>query len=169
MRQVPVRAAVVVPLLCLLVLPAVSLRADAGTELREALLAATVRAIGLEIGAARGKLKAAEEGTGPQENVEGFRRKIRDLEAERAKFDSLEPGGYPAPVKTPADPASVLESSGGSGPVLPPAIREAAVRVDGPCADGALLPVEGASRSGPFYHLAGIAGGDYYVYVVGVR
>ncbi|MBN1836452.1 MAG: hypothetical protein JW820_11420, partial [Spirochaetales bacterium] len=31
----------------------------------------------------------------------------------------------------------------------------------GPYADGSLLAVRGASRSGPFYHLAGIAGGDY--------
>ena len=33
--------------------------------------------------------------------------------------------------------------------------------MDGPCAAGARLPVEEASRSGPFYHLAGIRGRDY--------
>jgi hypothetical protein len=37
-------------------------------------------------------LKSAEEGTGPQENVERFRQKIRDLEAEQARFGSLKPG-----------------------------------------------------------------------------
>jgi hypothetical protein len=152
---------VVLLVLCALVLPAALLRADTGTELKKALLAATVRAVGLEIEAARKKLKSAEEGTGPQENVERFRQKIRDLEAEQARFGSLKPEDYPAPVRTPADPASVLETSGGFGPVLPPVIRKATVDVDVPCVDGALLPVRGASRSGPFYHLAGIAGGDY--------
>jgi hypothetical protein len=39
----------VILVLCALVLPAALLRADAGTELRKALLAATVRAIELEI------------------------------------------------------------------------------------------------------------------------
>ena len=72
-------------------------------------------------------------------------------------------------MKKPSDLASVLETSGGFGPVLPPLIREATVNMDGPCAKGSLLPVERASRSGPFYHLAGIAGGDYYVYVLSVR
>ncbi len=161
MRQAPVRTPVVVLILCALVLPAVMLRADAGPELRKTLLAATVRAIELEIEAVRRKLKAAEEGTGPKENAEGFRQKIRDLESEQARFSSLEPGEYPEPVEKPSGPASVLESSGSSGPVLPPVIREATIRVDSPCADGALLSVEGASRSDPFYHLAGIAGGDY--------
>jgi hypothetical protein len=40
-------------------------------------------------------------------------------------------------------------------------VREVTVRLDGPLAEGALLPVEGTSKSGPFYHLAGIASGDY--------
>jgi hypothetical protein len=125
------------------------------------LQAATVRAIELEIGATRPKLKAAEEGTGPKENVERFRQKIRDLEAERAKLADVDPDAYPAPVPKPSGPDSVLEQSAAYGPVLPPGIREVTVRLDGPLAEGALLPVEGTSKSGPFYHLAGIAGGDY--------
>ena len=161
MRRAPVRAAAAALALGLLALSAAPLRAEAGTELRGSLLAATVRAIELEIGAARVKLKAAEGGTGPQENAERFRRQIRDLEAERARLAALEPGGYPAPVKEAAGPASVLESSAGHGPLLPPVIREAVVRLEGPCAEGDLLPVEGATRSGPFFRLAGIAGGDY--------
>lgn len=163
MRRVLARAPGVVLILGALVLPAALLQADAGADARKALLAATVKAVELEIKAAREKLKAAEEGTVSKQNVERFRQKIRSLEAELARFASLEPGEYPEPVKAPSDPASVLESSGRFGPVLPPVIREAAVRVESPCADGVLLPVEGASRSGPFYHLAGIAGGDYGV------
>ncbi len=125
------------------------------------LLAATGRAIGLETEATRQKLKAAEEGTGPKDNVERLRQRLLDLKAEQAKFGSLAPEGYPAPIEKPFDPASVLEESGGFGPILPPEIREVAATVEGPLADGALLSVEGTSKSGPFYHLAGIAGGDY--------
>jgi hypothetical protein len=125
------------------------------------LRAATVRAIELEIEAARSKLKAAEQGTGPKENVERFRPKIRDLEAERVKLAGMRSGEYPAPVERPADPASVLEDSGGFGPVLPPLMREVAITVEGQLAEGSLLSAEGTSKSGPFYHLAGIAGGDY--------
>jgi hypothetical protein len=125
------------------------------------LLAATVRAIEQEIEATRPKLKAAEEGTGSKENAERFRKKIRDLEAERAKFAAMKSEQYPAPVQKPSDPTSVLEEFAGSGPLLPPVIREVTVKLDGPCVEGALLPVEGTSKSGPFYHLAGIAGGDY--------
>jgi hypothetical protein len=163
MRQVPVPRAVFVLLLCVLLLPAPLLRADGGAEQRKELLAATVRAVELEIEATRGRLKAVEEGTGPEENVARFRQRLRDLDAELVRFGGMTPEEYPAPVKTSADPESVLESSGGFGPVLPPEVREVTVTLDGPCADGDLLPVRGTSRSGPFYHLAGIAGGDYGV------
>ncbi len=125
------------------------------------LLAAAIRAVELESEATKQKLEAAEQGTGPKENAERFRQKLRDLEAERAKLAGMKPEEYPAPLEKPADPASILEDSSGFGPVLPPVIREVAVTVEGPLAEGALLPADGASKSGPFYHLAGIAGGDY--------
>lgn len=123
------------------------------------LLAATLKAIGLELEATRMKLIAAEEGS--KENVERFKQKIRDLMVGQARVTGLGSERYPVPVIESPDPASGLESSGGFGPVLPPRIREVTVMLDGPCAEGDLLPVEGTSKSGPFYHLAGIAGGDY--------
>ena len=108
------------------------------------LLAATVRAGELELEAARGKQKSTEK-----------------LETEQARLEALRPEEYPAPVRQSPEPGSVLEAAGGFGPILPPVIREALVNLDGPVAEGDLLEVEGGSRSGPFYHLAGIAGGDY--------
>jgi hypothetical protein len=39
----------------------------------------------------------------------------------------------------------------------------------GPYEVGSLLEVEGASRSGPFYHLAGVLGGDASVLKPGKR
>jgi hypothetical protein len=43
----------------------------------------------------------------------------------------------------------------------------AVINVTEPLSDGSLLDVQGATRSGPFYHLAGIKGGDYGVFKPG--
>ena len=44
------------------------------------------------------------------------------------------------------------------GPMVPAAPREAIITVTAPYGDGSLLEVEGSSKSGPFFHLAGIRG-----------
>ncbi len=147
--------------LCVLFAAAATARADDRVDLAKALLAATVRAIDLEVEGYRTRLRAAETGTGPRDNVERFKQRIAALEAEREKLGRMKPEEYPEPVRQQADPASVLELTAGFGPVLPPVLRDVTVTVDQPCADGTLLSVAGTSRSGPFYHLAGIKGGDY--------
>ena len=81
----------------------------------------------------------------------------------------MKPDEYPEPVQQSSDSYSVLEQSEGFGPVLPPVTREVVVNVDRPLGDGILLSVEAASKSGPFYHLAGIAGGNYARLKVGTR
>jgi hypothetical protein len=154
---------------CSLFICAGFLHADDRRELKKGLLKATVRAIELEIEATRDRLKAAEGGTGPSENVERFTQKLRGLEAEQARFAGMKPDEYPEPVQQSADSYSILEQSEGFGPVLPPVTREVVVNVDGPLGDGVLLSVEGASKSGPFYHLAGIAGGSYAIVKEGTR
>jgi hypothetical protein len=154
-------ALLLVVVLSVLPLSTQLLQADAAPDLRKELLAATVRALELEIQATEGKLKAAGEGTGPGENVARFRQELHDLEAELARFRRMNPEEYPAPVRSAVDPGLALETSAGFGPVFPPEIRDVMVTIDRPAADGALLAARGASKSGPFYHLAGIAGGDY--------
>jgi hypothetical protein len=134
------------------------LRAESGAALRASLLRATVRAIEMEIEAARARLRAAEEGTGPKENIERFTQRLRALEAEQARFVGMKPGDYPEPVKERSGSSSVLDQPGEFGPVLPPVTRDVVVTVDGPLEEGALLSVEGTSKSGPFYHLAGTSG-----------
>jgi len=131
------------------------------------LLAATGRAIGLELEATRRKLEAAEKDH--PETAERFRQNLRDLEEERRKCARLQPEKYPAPVLQSPDASSILESSSGSGALLPPVIREVVVPADGTYGEGDLLQVEGTSKSGPFYHLAGIAGGDYGLLKAGKR
>ncbi len=157
------RASAAIFAFCALLVPVASAPADDRIELARALAAATVRAIELEMEGYRARLRAAETGTGPRDNVQRFKQKIAALEAEREKFSSTKPEEYPAPAEPQADPGSVLELAAGFGPVLPPALREVAATIDQPCADGTLLSVKGTSRSGPFYHLAGIKGGDYAV------
>ncbi len=156
-------------MLCSLLVCVATLQADDGIEVRKALLKATARAIELEIESYEGRLKAAEAGTGPRDNVERFRRRLGELEAERAAYARLKPEDYPEPVRQDAGSAPILELSEGSGPVRPPIYREVRITVDETCRDGTLLSVDGASKSGPFYHLAGIAGGDYRVLERGKR
>ena len=125
------------------------------------LLAATVRANELELQATERRLEATGPGSDEKEKADRLVWKIVELEAEQVRLQGLDSEQYPAPEIAPADPASVLEGSGGWGAVLPPVIREVTVTLDRPAAEGVLLEVEGGSRSGPFYHMAGIAGGDY--------
>ena len=161
MNAILPRASAAVFALCAFLLPTAAARADDRVELAKALLAATARAIDLEVDGYRTRLRAAETGTGPRDNVERFKQRIAALEAEREKLGRMKPEEYPEPVRPQAEAGLVLELAAGFGPVLPPVLREVTVTVDQPCADGTLLSVEGTSRSGPFYHLAGIKSGDY--------
>ncbi len=69
-------------------------------------------------------------------------------------------GEYPDPVVAVPDTASVLDEATAYGPMVPAVLREAVVAVTAPYGDGSLLEVEGTSKSGPFFHLAGVRGGD---------
>ncbi len=130
----------------------------AGPGLKEALIAATKRAITLELKSYQDKLTAAENGLGPRENVEEFKARIAAFEAERDRFQKMKPEGYPAP--TAAEEADgIFSGSDAVGPVVPAVKRTIPVLVRNTYEWGSLLDVEGASRSGPFYRLAGIKGG----------
>lgn len=150
-------------------LPAAPAKADSDPQLTTSLLRSTVKAIELEIDATRARLRVAREGTGPKENVERFARRLDELEVERARFAGMKSEEYPEPVKERSDSVSVLDQPAGFGPILPPVLRGVVVNVDAPLEDGALLSVEGTSKSGPFYHLAGIRGGDYGILKKGKR
>jgi hypothetical protein len=142
---------------------------ESSADIRESLRQSTVRVIELEIEAYTEKLQAAMGGTGPEENKAKFRQKIGELEAERERFRLMQPGEYPDPVTSIPDTASVFDEATAWGPMVPAALREAVVTVDEPYDVGSLLAVEGTSRSGPFFHLAGILGGDAAVLKPGRR
>jgi len=155
--------------LCPLVLSASPRTEDSPADLRESLRKSTVKAIELEIDAYRQKLQAAMAGTGPEENRAKFRQKIVELEAERERFSRMPAGEYPDPVASTPATASVFDEATAWGPMVPAELREAVVTPDTPYAIGSLLAVEGTSRSGPFFHLAGIRGGDVSVLKPGKR
>jgi hypothetical protein len=138
-------------------------------DLRESLRQSTVTAIQLEIDAYTEKLRAAEAGTGPEESAAKFRQKIEALAAERARFEGVTASEYPDPIASVPDTASVFDEVTAWGPMVPAELREAVVDVTGPYDVGSQLEVEGASRSGPFYHLAGIRGGDAVILKPGER
>lgn len=140
---------------------------ESPADLRESLRQSTVTAIRLEIDAYTMKLKAAEEGTGPEENKAKFRQKIAELEADRARFESMPAGEYPAPSTSATASGSVLDEATAYGPIVPARPREALLVAAGPYAIGDALEVEGTSRSGPFFRLAGIRGGDAAILAAG--
>jgi hypothetical protein len=142
---------------------------ESPTDLRESLRQATVRAIELEIDAYTAKLQAAGGSDASAETAGALRETIAGLEAERERFRSMPTAEYPAPVADEPDPASVLDEATARGPVVPARCRPAVVVPTGPYADGSLLEVEGTSRSGPFYHLAGVVGGDPRILEAGRR
>lgn len=142
---------------------------ESPADLRESLRQSTVTAIQLEIDAYTVKLQAAMEGTGPEENRAKFRSKIEALEAERERFDRMPTAEYPDPVVSVPDTASVFDEATAWGPMVPAELREVVVIVSQPYDVGRLLAVEGTSRSGPFFHLAGIRGGDAAILKPGKR
>jgi hypothetical protein len=133
---------------------------ESPADLRESLRQSTVTAIQLEIDAYTAKLQAAEAGTGPEENGRKFRQRIEALEAELRRVERMPTGEYPDPVTSVPDTASVFDETTAWGPMVPAELREAVVDASRPCDIGSQLEVEGSSRSGPFFHLAGILGGD---------
>jgi hypothetical protein len=112
--------------------------AENDRDLKVACIKATVRAIGLEIDHRKMQLEAAKNGPGDPANVPEFTQQIEEMNAEAEKYRNLKPEGYELPET-----------------------ETVTVRVSSPLRDGSMLMQEGMSRSGPFYHLAGVRGGDY--------
>ena len=130
--------------------------------LKAALLAATRKAIDLELEGYESRLEAARKGLGPASNVARFEGRVAEAKARLERFRNLPVTEYPDPVAVP--PAEPFGAEGSYGPVVP--AREMAIRVKPTTRyrEGSLLEAEGTTRSGPFYHLAG---GEYASLVPG--
>lgn len=107
-------------------------------KLKAACIQATIRAIGMEIKNYERKLDAAQNGPGAAANIPGFKKRITELKTELKKYQALDPAKYTLPEK-----------------------KTVTLFVKEPFQDDAMLELEDMTRSGPFYHLAGIRGDDY--------
>ncbi len=122
--------------------------------LKRSLLDATKRATELELRDCGARLEAARKGVGPAGNVEKFRNRAASLEGQLETFKKMDPFHYTLPSVQEQRP-DVFAEQATYGPVMPPQKKTVTVTVKEPCRDGSLLEVEGMTRSGPFYHLAG--------------
>ena len=127
--------------------------------LKKALRSATIRALEMEIPKCESRLKAAEGGLGPAGNAEKFRTQAAHLKSELEHFQKMDPFDYPLPSVREI-PTDGFPEPPAPGPLTPPQKKTVAVIVKEPLKEGSILELEGMTRSGPFYHLAGIANGD---------
>ncbi len=125
--------------------------------LKRSLLDTTKRAIELEIRACEARLKTAQEGVGPAGNLEKFGNRVAALKGQLETFQKMDPFSYALPpAQTPAPDAFTEQAA--FGPVTPPPKMTVTITVKEASKEGSVLEVEGMTKSGPFYHLAG---GDF--------
>lgn len=106
--------------------------------LQEACIKATVRAIDMEIKTYERKLDTAQNGPGDSSNIPVFKKRIAELKTELEKYRAMNPDSYTPPEK-----------------------KTVTVTVGQPYQEGSILGLDNMTKSGPFYHLAGIRGDDY--------
>lgn len=115
-------------------------------RIRADCVAATIRAIGMEIGNTAMKIDAARNGPGNPANLPSLQARKDELEKELRSYVLMEPKDYVLP-----EPRTVrITVTTGYGP-------------------GSLLELDDMSKSGPFLHLAGIGGDDWSVLQPGGR
>jgi hypothetical protein len=107
-------------------------------ELKKACLKAVMQSIDMEIKRMQVKLNAAQNGPGDPANVPVFKSRIEELKAERKKYLKMDPAAYTLPEK-----------------------KILVVNNSQPLKKGSLLGGLDMSRSGPFYHIAGIKNDNY--------
>ena len=115
-----------------------------GNVLKSALIAATMRAIRMEILCYENELRAAKEKPGNSTDIARLDEKIADLKSELAEAARLEPSNYSLP-KT----------------------RRVRVSAKKPYNYGSILDIDGSGKKKPVYYAAGILGDDFSMFEVG--
>ena len=108
------------------------------SDLKEGCLKAALLALELEQKNYLLKIEAARSGPGDPANIPRFERRLEELKREFLELKETCLDAYVLPEK-----------------------KTVRVFLGAPVKENALLDAEGSTRSGPFYHLAGIRGGDY--------
>ena len=132
---------------------------DTGT--REACLKAVRSAVEMELKDYGQRLKTAEQGVGPDGNVAKFKNRIKELGSQLKKITEMKPDEYRLLSPEGNQQDIGIKNLGNYGPVMPAEKRSVVIQVDQECKKGLVLNVEGMTRSGPFYHVAGIVNDDY--------
>lgn len=138
------------------VIPAQS--TDTGT--RDACLKTARMAIEMELEEYGQKLKTAERGTGPAGNAEKFKNRIKELKGQLKEIAEMNPEDYSLSSSENKQDID-FENTGVFGPVIPAEKIKVVIQADQESKKGVILNVEGMTRSGPFYHVAGIVDDDY--------
>ena len=112
--------------------------ADPEYELKKACLEATLVAIQLEIFRFEDKYAAAIEGLGNPENAPVINKRISELNVEYGKYKKMHPADYKLPE-----------------------MKKVKIKTTQQYQEDSILELKNMSRSGPFYHIAGILGNDY--------
>ena len=112
---------------------------DTRLMLEKTCIKATMAAIEMEIKRFEQKLKAAKSGPGDPGNVPFFEKRIEKLRAEHERYEKMRPLDYLMPKK-----------------------KTVKGKVSDRYAQGSLLEINDMSRSGPFYHVAGIGRNNYH-------
>ena len=151
-------------ILCMIMLlcPVAGFSQDKEMETRKGCIKATIKAIEMDIENYGAKLKVAESGGGPQENAAKFKAKIESLKIDLEKYRNMNPMDYLlSPSKDEAGDTDLFDNTVKFGPVQPPEKKRISVLVERKIGEDTILNMEGMSRSGPFYHVAGIVDDDY--------
>jgi len=125
--------------------------------LKRSLLDTTKRATELELRDCEARLKTASGGVGPATNIDKFKNRAASLKGQLETLQKLDPFYYALPPAQAPAP-DVFAEQAAYGPVTPPQKRTVTLTVKEACKEGSLLEIEGMTKSGPFYHLAG---GDF--------
>lgn len=103
--------------------------------LKKDCVAAVIKAIGFEIKRFQLRLEAAKKGAGDPANAPLLEKRIKELSSEREKYSNMDPEKYRIP-----DRIKVTGS------------------INNACRNNEMLNLTDMTRSGPFYHVAGVAG-----------
>lgn len=91
-------------------------------------------------------MDASQNGPGDSSNIPVFKKRIEELKAELEKYRAMNPERYTLPEK-----------------------KTVTVFVNEPYKEGSILELENMTKSGPFYHLAGIRDDDYQALKTGLK
>jgi hypothetical protein len=110
-------------------------------DLKRGCLQATIRAIDLEIVRNQGWIDQRKQAPAKADDLPGLEADLQALRVELLKYRAMDPADYPLPE---------------------PEVRKVWL-ADATPGVGSFFHYKELSRSGPWYHLAGIAGGDFSV------